>query len=79
MPHELTPLQRSLIERLYLVGMEDFADRAKTAWTDRRPYPCTLTPAERATMEGADLCEPFKAANREARAAQAAAAQSCQV
>jgi hypothetical protein len=39
MTHELTPLHKSLIERLYLVGMEDSADRAKTAWTDRKPYP----------------------------------------
>lgn len=76
MPHELTPLQRSVIERLRFVGMEDFADRATIAWIDRRPYPCALTLAERATMEGANLCEQFKAANQQARAAQAAAAPS---
>ena len=79
MPRELTSLQRSTLERLKVVGMEDFAARASAAWMDHRPYPCALTPAERATMEGANLCEPFKAANQEARAAQAAAAQSCQV
>jgi plasmid replication initiation protein len=79
MANELTSLQKSLIERLRLVGMEEFADRATAAWIDRRPYPCALTPAERATMEGANLCEPYKAANREARASQAAAVQSCQV
>ena len=76
---ELTSLQKSAIERLKLVGLEDFADRATAAWIDRRPYPCALTPAERATMEGANLCEAFKTANQQARAAQAAAAQSCQV
>jgi hypothetical protein len=79
MTQELTPLQASLLARLNLVGMEEFAGRAKSAWVDRRPYPCALTPAERATMEGANLCEQFKAANQQARAAQAAAAQSCQV
>lgn len=79
MPHGLTSLQMSVIGRLRLVGMEDFADGATAAWMARQPYPCALTPAERATMEGANLCEQFKAANQEARAAQAAAAQSCQV
>lgn len=79
MTGELTALQRSTLERLKLLGMEDFAARAKAAWMDRRPYPCALTPAERATMEGANLCEGFKAANQQARAAQAAVAQSCQV
>jgi hypothetical protein len=64
-----TPLQRTLIERLSFVGMEDFADRAMLAWGESRPYPCALTPAERATMEGAQLCEEFKQADQQARAA----------
>ena len=68
---ELTPFQRIVIEQLYLVGMEDFADRAREAWTNLRPYPCTLTAAERATMEGAGLCTGFKTANQQARAAYA--------
>lgn len=78
MPHELTSLQTSIIKCLELVGMEEFAERAKTAWLSCHPYPCSLTPAERATMEGAHLCEQFKVANQQARAAQAAAAQSSQ-
>jgi plasmid replication initiation protein len=61
----LTPLQRSVIERLNVFGMEDFANRATIAWRDGARYPCTLTPAERATMEGATLCNDFKRANAE--------------
>jgi len=64
----LSFLQRKVIERLNLVGMEEFADRAGEAWGDGRPYPCSLTPAERATMEGAALCDDFKRANQQARA-----------
>lgn len=64
----LSFLQRKVIERLNLLGMEDFAARAREAWTDGRPYPCKLTPAERATMEGAGLCEDFKLGNQQARA-----------
>jgi hypothetical protein len=80
MTGELTALQRSTVDRLKLLGVEEFAARATAAWIDRRPYPCALTPDERATREGANLCEGFKAAaNRQARAAQAAAAESYQV
>lgn len=61
----LTPLQRSVIERLNFLGMEDFAHRATVAWRDGARYPCALTPAERATMEGATLCNDFKRANAE--------------
>jgi len=61
----LTPLQRSVIERLNVLGMEDFASRATIAWQDGARYPCALTPAERATMEGATLCNDFKRANAE--------------
>lgn len=68
MPHTLSVLQRKVIERLNLVGMEAFAERASEAWSDGRPYPCSLTPAERATMEGAVLCDDFKLANQQARA-----------
>lgn len=55
------------MDRLQLVGLEELADRAMTAWRDDRPQPCALTPAERATMEGAGLCEEFKRANQQAR------------
>jgi len=65
MTKPLTALQRSVIERLYVVGLEDFANRASTAWRDGARYPCALTPAERATMEGAALCSDFKRANAE--------------
>jgi hypothetical protein len=65
MTKPLTPLQRSVIERLNVLGMEDFANRATIAWRDGARYPCVLTPAERATMEGATLCNDFKRANAE--------------
>ena len=68
MSPSLSFLQRKVIERLNLLGMEDFAARAGEAWSDGRPYPCKLTPAERATMEGAGLCEDFKQGNQQARA-----------
>lgn len=68
MSHTLSFLQRRVIERLSLVGMEEFAERASEAWSEGRPYPCKLTPAERATMEGAVLCGDFRLANQEARA-----------
>ncbi|HEY7236090.1 MAG TPA: hypothetical protein VH539_18170 [Gemmatimonadaceae bacterium] len=67
----LTALQQTVIERLDLVGLEHLADLATAAWADDRPFPCALSPAERATMEGAILCEDFKRANAEARAAAA--------
>ena len=67
----LTTLQYTVIERLNLVGLEHLADLAATAWADDRPFPCALSPVERATMEGATLCEDFKMANAEARAAAA--------
>lgn len=67
----LTTLQSSVIERLNLVGLEHLAHLAMTAWGDDRAFPCALSPAERATMEGATLCEDFKRANAEARAAAA--------
>ena len=69
MTSSLTELQQSVIARLSLLGMEDFANRARTAWLDYGAYPCALSPAERATMEGARLCEDFKRANQLARAA----------
>jgi len=65
MTKPLTALQRSVIERLYVVGLEEFANRARNAWGDGARYPCALTPAERATMEGATLCNDFKRANAE--------------
>ena len=68
MPHTLSVLQRRVIERLNLVGMEEFAERASDAWSEGHPFPCALTPAERATMEGAQLCTDFKLANQQARA-----------
>lgn len=68
MPLTLSFLQRKVLERLNLLGMEDFGARAGEAWSDGRPYPCKLTPAERATMEGAALCDDFKLANQQARA-----------
>jgi hypothetical protein len=58
-------MQRSVIERLNFLGMEDFANRATIAWREGARYPCALTPAERATMEGATLCNDFKRANAE--------------
>jgi len=64
----LSSLQRRVIERLNLLGLEDFAARATAAWSDGQPFPCKLTPAERATMEGAALCEDYKQANQQARA-----------
>jgi len=67
----LTPLQLRTVDRLDFVGLGELADRATTAWSNSLPFPCALTPAERATMEGASLCEDFKMANREAREAQA--------
>lgn len=72
MSRTLTPLQQSLVDRLKIVGMEEFAERARAAWAELRPYPCALTPAERATMEGANLCSDYKKANQEARAARGA-------
>jgi hypothetical protein len=66
MTTRLTDLQQSVIQRLNFVGMEDFAERAMVAWRDGRRYPCVLTPAERATMEGAVLGSDFKNANAQA-------------
>jgi len=68
MTARLTDLQRSVVERLNFLGMEDFARRATIAWRDGRRYPCALTPAEMATMEGATLCNDFKNANAQAAA-----------
>lgn len=65
----LTTQQQRVVERLNFVGMEQFAEVALAAWRQGNPYPCKLTPAERATMEGAGLCEDFKKANAEARLA----------
>ena len=69
MPHILTTLQRSLLERLNILGMADLADRAQTAWSELRAYPCALTPVEQSAMEGESLCHDFKLANKQARAA----------
>lgn len=66
MTRPLTDLQRSVIQRLNVVGLEDFATRAITAWSEGQKYPCALTPAERATMEGATLCDDYKNANADA-------------
>ena len=66
MTTRLTDLQRSVVERLNFLGMEEFAQRATVAWREGRRYPCVLTPAERATMEGATLCNDFKNANAQA-------------
>ena len=68
MSSTLSSLQRKVIERLNILSMEDFAARASEAWCVGRPYPCKLTPAERATMEGAALCADYKLANQEAKA-----------
>ena len=68
MPQMLTMLQQSLIARLNLLGMEELAARARTAWSELRAYPLTLTPAEHATIEGARLCEDFTLANTQAQA-----------
>jgi len=69
MPRALTTLQRNLLERLNLVGMEELAARAQEAWSELRAYPFSLTPAELATMEGALLWDDFRLANHQARAA----------
>ena len=69
MTRALSSQQQRVVDRLHLVGMEDFAALALEAWRHGSPYPCVLTPAERATMEGAGLCEEFKKANAEARLA----------
>ena len=61
----LTPLQQQLIDRLSFLALEELAERARTAWANGVPYPYLLTPAERATLEGASLCEHFKLANRQ--------------
>ena len=66
MTTRLTELQRNVVERLNFLGMEDCARRATTAWRDGRRYPCALTPAEKATMEGGALCGDFKNANAQA-------------
>jgi hypothetical protein len=67
MTDSLTSQQRQVVERLNFVGMEQFAEVALASWRQGSPYPCKLTPAERATMEGAGLCDDFKKANAEAR------------
>jgi len=67
MTRSLTSQQQRVVDRLSLVGMEEFAEVALASWRQGSPYPCKLTPAERATMEGAGLCEDFKRANAEAR------------
>jgi len=67
MTRSLTSQQQRVVDRLNLVGMEEFAEVALASWRQGSPYPCKLTPAERATMEGAGLCEDFKRANAEAR------------
>jgi hypothetical protein len=58
----LTFLQRGMIARLQLVGLEDPAYRARSAWRDGRRYR-TESAIEKATMEGAKICADFRRAN----------------
>jgi len=69
MSRTLTQLQRSVLRRLSAVGLEDLADRARTAWRDGQPLRADMRPFEAATIEGARLDTDFDQANAEASTA----------